>query len=78
MRFWALPDQWQAQILLRILARARVVYVSEAPDEMVRAMHMIPAHSIGEALDVARSLLGKDAPTVTAIPDGIAVMVVDD
>ena len=77
-RSHTLPDQWQAQILVRILARARVVYVSEAPDEMVRAMHMIPAHSIGEALDVARSLLNKEKPTVTAIPDGIAVMVVDD
>ena len=73
-----LPDQWQAQILVRILARAKVVYVSEAPDEMVRAMHMIPAHSIGEALAVAKKLLNNDTPTVTAIPDGISVMVVED
>ncbi len=72
------PDQWQAQILVRILRRASVVYVSDAPDDTVRNMHMIPAHSIGEALAVAKRLLDNDAPTVTAIPDGIAVMVVEE
>ena len=71
------PDQWQAQILLRILGRARVVFVSEAPDEMIRNMHMIPAHSIGEALAMAKEILGCESPTITAIPDGISVMVVD-
>ena len=71
------PDQWQAQILLRILKKARVIFVSEAPDAMVRDMHMIPAHSIGEALGMAKELLGDTSPTITAIPDGISVMVVD-
>ncbi len=71
------PDQWQAQILLRILGRARVIFVSEAPDGMVRDMHMLPAHSIGEAIAMAKSLLGNESPAVTAIPDGISVMVVD-
>lgn len=70
-----IPDQWQAQILLRILSKCPVVYVSDAPDEMVSAMHMIPAHSIGEALGIAKKLLGNEHPTVTAIPDGISVMV---
>lgn len=71
-----LPDQWQTQILLRILNRARVIYISDAPDDMVRNMHMTPAHSIGEALTLAKSLLDNPTPTITAIPDGIAVMVV--
>ncbi len=71
-----LPDQWQTQILLRILAKAKVIYVSEAPDEMVRKMHMTPAHSIGEALAIAKTLLSNAAPSIVAIPDGIAVMVV--
>ena len=71
------PDQWQAQILLRILSRARVIFVSEAPDEMICNMHMIPAHSIGEALAMAKDMLGNDAPTITAVPDGISVMVVE-
>ena len=71
------PDQWQAQILLRILSRARVIFVSEAPDEMIRNMHRIPAHSIGEALKMAKEMLGNSEPTITAVPDGISVMVVE-
>ena len=71
------PDQWQAQILLRILSRARVIFVSEASDEMIRNMHMIPAHSIGEALEMAKKMLGNSEPTITAVPDGISVMVVE-
>ena len=69
------PDQWESQILIRILLHARVIYVSEMPDEIVRAMHMIPADSLENALEIARTLVGKDNPTITAIPDGIAVMV---
>ncbi len=71
------PDQWQAQILLRIRQRASVVYVSDAPDGMVRDMHMIPAHSIGEAIGIAKEILKNQNATITAIPDGIAVMVVE-
>lgn len=69
------PDQWQTQILLRILKKAKVVYLSNMPDEMVEAMHMIPAHSIDEAMKKAREILGNDNATVTAIPDGVAVVV---
>ena len=69
-----LPDQWQTQILLRILKHASVIYVSEMPDDVVKQMHMIPAHSLGEAIDMARSLVGKDA-SIVAIPDGVSVMV---
>ena len=73
-----LPDQWQTQILLRILQKVKVVYVSEIPDETVRKMHMIPAHSIEEALEISKKILGKENPTVTAIPDGISVIVKRD
>ena len=70
-----LPDQWQTQILLRILSRVSVIYISEIPDETVKKMHMIPAHSISEAMAIAKGILGTEAPTVTAIPDGISVIV---
>lgn len=69
------PDQWQSQILLRILMRARVIYVSEMEDRTVEEMHMIPAHSIDEAMKLAKELLGKRDVTVTAIPDGVSVVV---
>ncbi len=74
-RLETLPDQWMTQILTRILLKASVVYVSEMPDDTVRAMHMIPAHSISEAMQKAKEILGRDEVTVTAIPDGVAVIV---
>ena len=69
------PDQWQTQILLRILMHARVILISEMPDDMVEKLHLIPAHSIVQALEKAKALLQKEQITVTAIPDGVAVMV---
>ncbi len=72
------PDQWQAQILLRILLRAKVIYVSEMPDDLVEKMHMIPAKSVAEAVAKAKELLGKQDVKIAAIPDGIAVMVNGD
>lgn len=70
-----LPDQWQAQILLRIMQKATVIYVSEMDDELVEKMHMLPAHSLDEAIKLAKNVLSKNDVTITAIPDGIAVVV---
>lgn len=69
------PDQWQTQIFLRVLSHARVIYISEVPDEAVREMHMMPAHSISEALDIAKEMLGQSEVSITAIPDGVSVIV---
>ena len=71
------PDQWQTQIFLRVLQRASVVYVSDAPADMIRAMHMHPAKDLAQAMRIAKDLLSKPDPTVTVIPDGVAVMVVE-
>lgn len=68
------PDQWQTQILLRILKHASVIYVSEMPDDVVEKMHMIPAHSIAAAIEKAKGLVGEGAK-IAAIPDGVSVMV---
>ncbi|MGN0179401.1 MAG: nickel-dependent lactate racemase [Monoglobaceae bacterium] len=68
------PDQWMTQILSRILMRAAVIYVSEADADLVRDYHMIPASSLEEAMQIAYKLKGEDA-SVTAIPDGVSVMV---
>lgn len=70
------PDQWQTQIFIRVLQKARVIYVSDAPDQMVRDLHMIPAHSLEEAMRLAEELVGSPEATVTAIPDGVSVMVI--
>ncbi len=69
------PDQWEVQILIRILLHASVIYVSELDDETVKAMHMIPAHSLPEAMAAAKAILKKDKVSVTAIPDGVSVVV---
>ena len=74
-RLETLPDQWMTQILSRILLRASVIYISEMDDKTVSDMHMIPAHSIDEAMTKAYEILGRNDCTVTAIPDGVAVMV---
>ena len=70
-----IPDQWQTQILLRILMKAKVIYVSEMADEVVEKMHMIPAHSLEEAITKAKKMVPKENITLTAIPDGVSVMV---
>ena len=68
-------DQWQSQIFARVLQKATIIYVSEAPDEVVRDLHMIPAKSIGEAVSIAEERLNNPHATITAIPDGISVMI---
>ena len=68
------PDQWQTQILLRILGHASVIYVSEMPDDVVKEMHMIPAHSLAQAIEKAKGMVGEGAK-IAAIPDGVSVMV---
>ncbi|MDR3138752.1 MAG: lactate racemization operon protein LarA, partial [Treponema sp.] len=59
----------------RVLKHARVIYISEAPDEMVRDLHMTPAHSIPEAVKIAEEMLGDPGASIAAIPDGVSVMV---
>lgn len=71
------PDQWQTQIFIRVLQKATVVYVSEAPDEMVKGLHMVPAHSLDEAMKIAEEIVQNENAAVTAIPDGVSVMVIE-
>lgn len=54
-------------------------YVPEkSPQELVRDMHMNPAHSIEEALALADAILkerGIENAKIVAIPDGVSVIV---
>ena len=68
-------DQWQSQIFARILSHFQVIFISQAPDEMVRAFHMTPAHSLEQALKQAEELLGY-AGSITVIPEGISTIIV--
>ena len=71
-------DQWQSQIFARVLLRATVIFVSDAPDDLIRDLHMLPAHSLEEALAAADEILEKQGKTdakILAIPDGVSLIV---
>lgn len=71
-------DQWQSQIFARLLMHSSVIYISDAPDEIVTNLHMHPAHSIEEAVKIADEILLKKGihnGKILAIPDGVSVIV---
>ena len=69
------PDQWESQVLARILDKHHVIMVSDLiQSEIISNMHMQHAKSFDEALRRAYELQGN-AARVTVIPDGLAVIV---
>lgn len=71
-------DQWQSQVFARVLMHSHIIYVSDAADELVEALHMIPADSIEEAVSIADRILeeqGIQEGKILAIPDGVSVIV---
>ena len=67
-------DQWEAQVLSRILVKANVIVVSKHCDsKLFTDMHMMHAGSLEEALNKAEEIVGPK--NITLIPDGIAVIV---
>lgn len=67
-------DQWQSQVFARVLMKCRVVLVSQAPDEMVRDLHMTPAHSLEEGLRLAQEMLGEPQAKILVVPQGISTI----
>ena len=68
-----IADQWESQILARILKKHTVIVVTRpALKTMVEEMKMRYAPSLQEALAMARAM-GKES--VTVIPNGISVIV---
>ena len=51
------------------------IYISDMPDEDIRKMHMIPSHSLSDALDKAKEIIGRDDVKIAIIPDGVSVIV---
>lgn len=67
-------DQWQYQILLRILEKFKVIMVTrDCSCDMIKAMKLEVASSIQEALDMAYKHAGYSAK-VSVIPDGVSVV----
>jgi len=72
-----LPDQWEAQILARILNKCTVILVTSRCDpQIVKGMHLLQAPDLDTALAVARKQVGEKADIVV-IPDGISVILND-
>ena len=69
-----LPDQWESQILARILSKFHVVLISQADPELVKAMKMHPAADLDQALQLAEQLLGTSGH-ITVIPEGISTII---
>lgn len=73
-----LMDQWEAQMLARVLCKADCYYVTgEENKALVENMHMRWAKDADTALKMASEKLGNNA-TVTVIPDGVGVIVKAD
>jgi nickel-dependent lactate racemase len=70
-----IPDQWEAQILARVMTKAEVIMVSDIKNEkIISAMHMKYARDIPEAIRTAEKITGENAGIVV-IPDGVSVIV---
>ena len=69
------PDQWEYQILARVLCKHRVIYVTNPEQRaVIEDMKMEWAPDVDTALQRARDAKGADAHLVV-IPNGISVMV---
>lgn len=69
------PDQWEFQILARMLDKYTIILVTDMCDpQMIKNMHMEHAYTFEEALKRAYELKGMDAK-VAVIPDGVSVIV---
>jgi len=69
------PDQWESQILARVLMKHRVIAVTrQEMAGIVKDMKMDYAPDLGTAMAMAREEKGEDA-LVTLIPNGVSVIV---
>ncbi len=74
-QYETIADQWEAQILARILLKCEVIMVTDKCDPgLITNMHMKQADSLEQALELAGKRVGQDAK-ITVIPDGVSVIV---
>ncbi len=70
-----LPDQWQSQVLARVLIKHPVIFVTGQENRAaIEAMKMTWAGSLDDAMAQARAIKGPDA-AVTVIPNGVSVII---
>ena len=70
-----IPDQWESQILARILMKHRVIFVSRPEMEVtLREMKLDYAPDLPAAIAMAKQDKGEHAE-ITIIPNGISVII---
>ncbi|WEV57518.1 nickel-dependent lactate racemase [Ligilactobacillus acidipiscis] len=68
-------DQWQAQILARVMINHHVIVVTDKSNaEMVEDMKMTYADSIKKALEIADEIVGSDS-SIGVLPDGVSTII---
>jgi nickel-dependent lactate racemase len=70
-----IPDQWVIQLTASILKRRRVIMVTKAHADEVKALGMEKAASLAEALKWADGLLGDSLSPITVLPNAVAVVI---
>jgi nickel-dependent lactate racemase len=69
------PDQWEAQVLARILIKHKVIFVTRPElKQTILDMKMNYALDVREAMNKAYQMMGEHA-SVCVIPNGISVIV---
>ena len=70
-----LPDQWESQVLARIMIKHKIIFVcNEQMRPFAEKMKLITAGNLSEAFEMAKELKGENA-SITIIPDGVSVIV---
>lgn len=70
-----IPDQWESQILARILMKHKVIFVSRPEmKQTLQEMKMEYAPDLDTAIAMAKEIRGESAQ-ITVIPNGISVIV---
>ena len=69
-----IPDQWQYQIMARIMLKARIIFVSDPKNRsLLRDMRFMTAPDLPKAIELAFELTGPTAK-VAVIPDGVSII----
>ena len=69
------PDQWQYQILARIMMSHTVIMVTRDCDHaMLNDMHLRTASTLEEALMMADEIVPPKPHNITLLPDGVSVI----
>lgn len=63
-------DQWEAQVLARVLTRCDVICVTAGVEPgTLESMHMIHSNTVDDALSLVMGRVGRD-PEITVVPGG--------